>query len=297
MQRISKEPRIAVIVLDFGRPDLTNRCISGFQSDHSIAIYIVENGSSDASLFNNGPNIRFLKNERNLGFAGGMNVGIRAAIRDGNEFIVLLNNDTCLTPISILQLVLTLQLNERAAVAIPNVSYSTGLLNGGGVSEPVLSSENPDIVGPHPIFREVSSITGFCMAFKSNVLMRLGLLDEDFFFTYEDDEIGLRIQKYGYTLMETLSSAVLHSIGSSIGKHKGQDYRFLIYHRARGSMILSRKYGMAKSRLVLKSIYETLRLFVKSIITTHEVRISLICYCISGLRDGQRLKIHSPPKL
>ncbi len=67
------------------------------QSHKSLDILVVDNGSSDGSIEfvnSNYPQVGMLRNRRNLGFAEGNNIGIRNALNNGADYVLLLNNDT-----------------------------------------------------------------------------------------------------------------------------------------------------------------------------------------------------------
>jgi hypothetical protein len=98
-QPISQSARVAVIVLCFNERKWLEKCLTSVlaTNDDNFAVYLVDNASSDGSAeFVRGafPQVKIVSNSANLGFAGGNNEGVRAAVADGCEFLVLLNPDT-----------------------------------------------------------------------------------------------------------------------------------------------------------------------------------------------------------
>lgn len=90
---------IAVLVLGFNDSKWLPRCLSSVLAtkDDDFVVYFVDNASSDGSaefVAATFPQVRVVRNTTNLGFAAGNNEGIRVAVREGAEFIVLLNTDT-----------------------------------------------------------------------------------------------------------------------------------------------------------------------------------------------------------
>src|SRR5688572_19863302 len=95
--------RVVVVVLNWNGGDDTLECLASlrhlrYTNVHTI---VVDNGSSDESVANIGtafPEIPLIQTGVNLGYAGGNNVGIRAALATGAEYVLLLNNDTVVDP-------------------------------------------------------------------------------------------------------------------------------------------------------------------------------------------------------
>ena len=96
---LQKEPMVAVVLLNWNNAHFTAPCIRSLQtSDYSnMHVMVVDNGSEDGSpeaLRNDFPDATLIRNGQNLGFAAGNNVGIRAALEMGAEYVLILNNDT-----------------------------------------------------------------------------------------------------------------------------------------------------------------------------------------------------------
>ena len=94
---------VAVVVLCFNERAWLEKCLASVLATHDVnfRVYLVDNASSDGSAeFVRGafPQVTIVSNAANLGFAGGNNEGIRAAVADGADFVVLLNPDTWVEP-------------------------------------------------------------------------------------------------------------------------------------------------------------------------------------------------------
>jgi GT2 family glycosyltransferase len=104
MQNISmKYPKISIIVLNWNGKIDTLECLqSVYRIDYTnFDVIVVDNGSSDDSvqaIRDSFPEVTVLETNENLGFAGGNNVGIRYALKNGADYIFLLNNDTIVDP-------------------------------------------------------------------------------------------------------------------------------------------------------------------------------------------------------
>ncbi|MCX6724605.1 MAG: glycosyltransferase, partial [Candidatus Shapirobacteria bacterium] len=94
--------RVGIVILHFSHKDLTSKCldsvakiqISGFE----LQTIVVNNNPKEdlSSLKEKFPKIILLESPKNLGFAGGNNLGIKKALKNKADFILILNNDTFL---------------------------------------------------------------------------------------------------------------------------------------------------------------------------------------------------------
>ena len=93
-------PKISVVTLNWNRKHDTEECINALlrMSYQNFDIVVVDNGSEDASIdyLNEkfGHRIHIVANEKNLGYADGFNSGINYAMKQGAEYLFILNNDT-----------------------------------------------------------------------------------------------------------------------------------------------------------------------------------------------------------
>ena len=88
-------PLVSVVVVCFNGLEITRQCLAGlFNQDYDPReIIVVDNGSQEdvRGMVTGGyPQVRFIRMERNLGFAGGYNRGIEAA---QGKYIAIINND------------------------------------------------------------------------------------------------------------------------------------------------------------------------------------------------------------
>ena len=96
-------PRHCIVVLNFNGMADTRTCLDSLASSVSeeFAVLLVDNASSepiDADTQTRWPWLHVVRNAANLGYAGGNNAGLRWALARGFDWIVLLNNDTTVTP-------------------------------------------------------------------------------------------------------------------------------------------------------------------------------------------------------
>ncbi|GGF27634.1 glycosyltransferase family 2 protein [Echinicola rosea] len=233
-----KEPSVAIILVNWNGYELTKVCIHslfrmGYQNYHVV---LVDNASPDGS----GPRIRdafkdkitYIQNEKNLGFSGGNNTGIRYALEKGFDYILELNNDTEVEPDFLTRLVDSIDDRPEFGAAQPVMTYTSEkekVWNAGGIYWPVLGlsfTRNKN----RPVYQAMNSketdwITGCCFLIKTEVLQKVGFLKEVFFFgSFEDVDMSLRIKQEGYKLWYECTSKIYHSVGqSSKSKTKGKE--------------------------------------------------------------------------
>jgi GT2 family glycosyltransferase len=117
-------PRIAIIILNWRTCERTVACLRSLESQDyaDTAIIVVDNGSHDGSvecIHRIFPAIELIANEHNLGFAAGVNRGIRRAVELAAEYILLLNSDTTLPGGALEQMVARRTRNRPSASRPP----------------------------------------------------------------------------------------------------------------------------------------------------------------------------------
>ncbi len=221
------------VVLNFNGWQETLVCIDSIkaQSDKDFRILLIDNGSHDESLeklrkYNNDPLVTFHKEPVNLGFAGGVNVGIRKAIKEDFEYIVLLNNDATLTKPWLAQLKAIFSKDKTIAVVTGLLLESTGeLIESTGDSYSSYGLPFPRQRGEHVTKAQSSGYvfggTAGASIYKTSLFKDIGLFDETFFAYFEDTDISYRAQLAGYKAYYEKDALAYHDHGTTSGKMPG----------------------------------------------------------------------------
>ena len=302
---------VAVIVLNWNGEQDSLRCISALQKQTAPRdIIAVDNASTDnfvANLEKNYPEIVVLKNSKNLGFAGGVNTGIRHAIDNGYEFVALINNDATPEPNWLSELLAATEPTVQGVSLYRKVGIVTGKLlktdgtidstgdqyTSWGLAYP--RGRNDKDAGQYDTLQEVFGATGGASLYRIEMLREIGLFDEDFFAYYEDVDISFRAQLAGWKVVYTPKAVAYHKVGASSGKVPGLTTymtvknlpwlmwknvpwrliptimpRFFIAHL---SIILS---SLAKGKLlpVFKGVFVAFLLLPKKLIERHKIQSS-----------------------
>lgn len=220
-----KLSEIVPVILNWNQPEVTADCIqalvsSGFREDQLI---VVDNGSTDGSpelLGARFPQLLVLKNSYNLGFAKGCNVGIRFALEQKAKFLWLLNNDTIPSSDTASEMLALANANPTIGVVGAQLRNSQSphdlqALGGGWVSPSLgrsrLAHDSTFLQRKWPF------ISGASMLIRAEVFSDIGLLDENFFFYWEDSDFSLRAKKAGWALGVAENAVLLHHGAASLG--------------------------------------------------------------------------------
>lgn len=228
-----KKPLVAIIILNYNGKDCLPRALQSLTSlEYEIKeILVVDNNSQDDSFEQakrEFPRCIFLKNSANLGFAAGMNVGIREAKHLGADYIWLFNNDAEADPGSLKRLVDFCEEHPEAGAASPIIADYQGKdwFSSGEISyfrmRAVHGGKKRGIT-PY----ESEYVSGCALFLRCSVLESVGLLDERYFLYYEDADLSLRIRRSGKKLFVVPMAVVRHSEQSEQEK-SGKTYH-LVY--------------------------------------------------------------------
>jgi GT2 family glycosyltransferase len=194
------------------------------------------------------PSLDLVQTGKNLGFAGGNNVGIRHALEQGANYIWLLNNDTIVDSAALSELVRAAQLDDKVGIAgskiyyynQPNVIWFAGgwLKNWSGTAGNIGQSKKDE--ERYNKMAEVDFITGCSLLIKSRVVTRVGLMDERFFLLFEEVDWNQRVKKQGYKILYVPNSKVWHKVSVSIGIDSPASYYYII----RNSLLFTLKHRL-----------------------------------------------------
>jgi GT2 family glycosyltransferase len=223
-------PKVAIIVLNWNNYAATSRCLESLAdiTYPNYLIYLIDNNSHDGSkemLYEkfNDSEVRFIFNEKNLGFSAGCNEGISKALQDDCDYILLLNNDCIAYKKDFLvQGVKLAESNSHYGIIGGKILFwpdtkriwSTGgyitILGG----ERYIGYGEID-EGQYDEIAERHFISGALMLIKREVLRQIGLLPEIYFFGKEDWEFSNLARSKGYLLLYDPKFSIYHEASSS----------------------------------------------------------------------------------
>lgn len=224
---------IPIIILNWNNINDTLECLETVlqMSYNNYIVYLVDNNSRDGSRatlvenYSNHPKIKLIFNEENLGFTKGNNVIIRQILFQPivPKYIVLLNNDTAVTPDWLNNLLSSAATNKADMVSSKMIDYyeREKMDNAGHLM--LNTGEVLPIGHGHPIseymegFENMGACAGAAL-YATKMLQDIGIFDEHFTTGYEDAELGVRAVVSGYKCWYEPSAIVYHKMGQSVKK-------------------------------------------------------------------------------
>lgn len=218
-------PLVSVLIVNYNGAKLLKDCLDSLRlvTYPRFEVVVVDNASKDDSLsvLATYPQVRVVQSDSNRGFAGGNNLGVECC---QGEYILLLNNDTIVTPdfltilveyitshpqVGIVQAKMTLPLHENRLDTCGSYLTALGFLYHYGYYKP----DQALYERPQPVF----SAKGACMLFPKDLIRRAGghLFDEDFFCYYEETDFCHRCWLTGYEVHFVPQARIQHLQGAT----------------------------------------------------------------------------------
>ncbi|MEX2013159.1 MAG: glycosyltransferase family 2 protein [Candidatus Levyibacteriota bacterium] len=256
---------VFIIVLHFGDPGVTKDCIKSILDAgvNFTEIIVVDNNQN---FVYKKKEITTLKNKKNLGFAGGVNVGIKYAMTKKADYILLLNNDTSIKRNFLKTLVEFAEQTENAGIIGPAIKFkkdSKVTYDIGGKINNVFGRTSHFEVNKivKKSARIVDYISGCCMLIKTDVLKKIGFFDERFFLYYEDVDFCLRARRKNFLTYVLPEVSVEHALSKTVGKISP----LAVYHQTQSAIRFGKKYYKKNTVLNLAFILiQSLNIFRKN---------------------------------
>lgn len=251
---VTSGARVAVVVLSWNGREDTLACLRSLARvrEPALHVIVVDNASSDGTaeaVAREFGDVELLRSEQNLGFAGGMNLGLRRALELGSAYVVALNNDTEVEPRFVAELVA--EAARRHGVA--------------ALCSKILLFDQPDVIwyagarydprrgyqGRHRGYGErdgaayadvveTERACGAAMLMPRRALERVGLFDESLFAYVEDVDWSLSARKLGFSLLVVPGSRVWHKVSTATG---GESSPATIYYDLRNTLVVCERHA------------------------------------------------------
>jgi GT2 family glycosyltransferase len=235
---VMKPKQVCTVILNWNQPAMTADCVrTAFaQSNIDHTVVVIDNGSTPENRTALGralpPDCGIVQNEHNLGFAGGMNVGIRYAIRKKYEYLWLLNNDAIPDPNCLRTLVAAMDADPTLAAVTPKLVSPDGAdqMLGGWIdweTGKLTHFYSGPVPHPTPVGWYVS---GAAILMRVNVIRAFGGFDPRFFAYWEEFDLCTRILRHGdWNLAVVPDARCAHLEAASSGGNRSAlaDYLFV----------------------------------------------------------------------
>lgn len=242
-----KPPRASVVIPNWNGRHFIGACLDSLrvQTFKDFEVIVVENGSVDGSLEfiqENYPEVTILAQPKNLGFAGGVNQGIR---RSRAKYVALFNNDAIADKNWLTELVNVLESDKNIAAVTSkilqlknskdrvNIDSTGDFMTIWGIPFPRGRDEVDQ--GQYDTVEEVFGACGGSVLYRRSLFDEIGFFDEDFFAYYEDVDISFRARLAGYKIFYQPKSIVYHKVGGTSG---GGATPFTRFHSVKNTFYL-----------------------------------------------------------
>jgi GT2 family glycosyltransferase len=225
-------PHVTIVIINWNDYEESAQCLKSLAeiTYPSYDIILVDNGSADGSrekLQGEFPTITHLALPENRGFTGGNNAGIERALASSAEFVLLLNNDTMVTPDFLEPLVVRMQEDAKIAAVTGKIFYAASAKQG-----------RSDILWYAGSFRKwwmgfshfgideidnggfdsamtVEYASGCEMLLRADLIREIGPLSNDYFAYWEESDWCYRAKKAGYKAYYEPKSVIFHACTSA----------------------------------------------------------------------------------
>jgi GT2 family glycosyltransferase len=242
--------KAAAVVLNYRRADDTVECVRSLLRSEGIlpAVIVVDNGSEDGSaerIASTFPSVPLIRTGANLGYAGGNNAGIRAALRGGAEHVLVLNNDCTVAPDAVARMIEAARRRDAGIVSPkvydffhPRTIQYAGYKNVHLLAQGIPLGEGEEDEGQYDEEREMNAAPGCAMLLSRRLCESVGLFDERFFAYSEELDLCRRAVVAGFHIVFAPAAHVWHKKAATLDEQSPE----YVYHLTRGRLIYARKH-------------------------------------------------------
>ncbi len=244
---MNPEYDISIITVNYNGYKDTAELIDSIPSDKcSLEVIVVDNASleDEASMIEaRYPQVKVIRSDKNLGFAGGNNLGIKAA---NGKYLFFVNNDTYFRDFNIEALVNRLESSSDIGVVCPKIRFSYGEQNiqyAGytplsriTVRNRAIGFNEPDN-GQYDVSHQTPYAHGAAMMVKREVIEEVGMMPENYFLYYEELDWSMHITRAGYRIWYEPACTIYHKESQSTG----QDSPLRSYYIKRNRLLLVKR--------------------------------------------------------
>ena len=260
-------------------------------NDETIEVIVVDNASTQDEATEIGkryPQVKVIKSDKNLGFAGGNNLGIQAA---HGKYLFFINNDAILPQPSALSLLITrLESSDQIGMVCPKIRFTWGkqpIQYAGYTPLSKITLRNKSIGfgeqdngqydTPHP----TPYAHGAAMMVKREIIEKVGMMPECYFLYYEELDWSMMIRRAGYEIWYEPACTIFHKESQTTGQMSPLKTYFITRNR-----LLFAQRNAQKDTKYLTYVYLIIVVATKDI-SFHLLRgkFNLACAVIKGITD------------
>jgi len=223
-------PLVYVLLLNWNGKDLTIECVDSLLKSNypNYKILIVDNGSIDDSVKvfkQKYSDVEIIQNKKNLGYAKGFNVGLKAAYERESDYFLVMNNDTVIDSNAITELVKVAKNDESIGIVTgkvlyydkPNVIQRAGketgkyFLPGKHIGAGEIDNGQCDFI------KEFDFVDDVFWLLSRKLYKKVGGYDPTFFNSSEEADLCIRARKENFKIFYTYKAKLWHKDSASMG--------------------------------------------------------------------------------
>jgi GT2 family glycosyltransferase len=269
-------PKVFVSLVNYNGNEDTFLCLDSLDKvkaqNFELSVVVVDNASQEnfqtEKKYNNFE-LKIIRSDKNLGFAGGQNLGIKYCLEEGADYVVILNNDVILDENVLIELLETFKKNEDCGLVSPKIYFAEGhefhkdrysqkeqgkviWYAGGKIDWKNLLAFHPGVdevdKGQYERLEQTDFASGCCEMIKREVFEKVGLFDEKYFLYYEDNDLSQRAKRQSFGVYYQPKAVLWHLNAGSTG---GSGSLLHDYYITRNRLLFGFKFAPLKTKLAL----------------------------------------------
>ena len=237
---MQNECKLSIITINYNGLKDTCELIDSIPFNNDLEVIVVDNASKkdEASyIFEKYPQVKVIRSQQNLGFAGGNNLGIKAS---KGKYILLINNDTYFKEYNIDALIKRLEASDRIGMVCPKLRFSWGnnpIQYAGYTALSSITVRNQSIGfgeedhGQYDTAHPTPYAHGAAMLIKREALEKVGLMPECFFLYYEELDWSMMFTRAGFEIWYDPACTVYHKESQATGKNSPLRTFYIVRNR------------------------------------------------------------------
>lgn len=285
-----QECELSLITVNYNGLDDTCALIDSIPFNEDMEVIVVDNGSTEdeASILQERyPNVKVIRSDKNLGFAGGNNIGIKVA---KGKYLYLINNDTIFKEFNPEVLAKRLESSPKIGMVCPKIRFAwddNPIQFAGYTPLSPITIRNHAIgfgeedKGQYDTPRQTPYAHGAAMMLKKEVIDKVGLMPECYFLYYEELDWSMMITRSGYEIWYEPASTIYHKESKSTG----QNSPLRTYYITRNRLLLVKRNFKGLNKYLAYT-------YLQMVVATRDIlkyllkgRTDLFKATVKGLRD------------
>ncbi len=264
--------KIGIVVLNYNGWENTLECVESLKRcrkyHKEVEIIVVDNNSSDNSQSHLASlkEVSLIFNNKNFGYSGGNNIGIRSALQSNCDHILIINNDTYVDELLLKNFFKDREIGE---IISPKIYFAPGFefhkerysktdlgkviwYAGGQIDWSNIIGMHTGVdevdMGQFQKKRDVDFATGACMFVQREVFEKIGLFDEKYFLYLEDMDFCVRAKRAGFKIVFIPQAKIWHKNAAASG---GSGSQLQDYYISRNRLLFAFKFAKLKTKLAV----------------------------------------------